>query len=104
MRQLAFFMLLVVFPAGFCEQNQSRRAVAEHQLMHDRGRNIQSLKRLIWLSGAMEGLHTAQTRSLAPAREASDAEANPDVVSLVHNFLRNFFNSPYGTRVARREA
>ncbi|XP_051932337.1 parathyroid hormone 4 [Hippocampus zosterae] len=108
MRQLAFFMLLVVFPAGLCEQNQSRRAVAEHQLMHDRGRNIQSLKRLIWLSGAMEGLHTAQTRSLAPAapvpRKASDAEVNPDVASLVHNFLSNFFNNPYGTRVAQREA
>uniref|UniRef100_A0A672ZYZ7 Parathyroid hormone 2 n=1 Tax=Sphaeramia orbicularis TaxID=375764 RepID=A0A672ZYZ7_9TELE len=36
----------------------SRRAVSEHQLMHDRGRSIQSLKRLIWLSGAIEGLHT----------------------------------------------
>uniref|UniRef100_A0A671NJK3 Parathyroid hormone-like hormone b n=1 Tax=Sinocyclocheilus anshuiensis TaxID=1608454 RepID=A0A671NJK3_9TELE len=42
----------------------SRRAVTEHQLMHDRGRSIQSLKRLIWLSSAIERLHTAQTRSL----------------------------------------
>ncbi|KAL0154327.1 hypothetical protein M9458_050440 [Cirrhinus mrigala] len=32
--------------------------------MHDRGRSIQSLKRLIWLSSAIEGLHTAQTRTL----------------------------------------
>ncbi|ROL45196.1 Parathyroid hormone-related protein [Anabarilius grahami] len=42
----------------------TRRAVTEHQLMHDRGRSIQSLKRLIWLSSAIEGLHTAQTRTL----------------------------------------
>uniref|UniRef100_A0A8D3C8R5 Uncharacterized protein n=1 Tax=Scophthalmus maximus TaxID=52904 RepID=A0A8D3C8R5_SCOMX len=53
-------MLLVALAAGQCQQNESRRAVSEHQLMHDRGRNIQSLKRLIWLSSAMEGLHTAQ--------------------------------------------
>uniref|UniRef100_A0A672GN24 Uncharacterized protein n=1 Tax=Salarias fasciatus TaxID=181472 RepID=A0A672GN24_SALFA len=53
-------MLLVIFTVSCqCQQNQSRRAVTEHQLMHDRGRNIQSLKRLIWLSSAIEGLHTA---------------------------------------------
>uniref|UniRef100_A0A4W5L5N3 Parathyroid hormone 4 n=1 Tax=Hucho hucho TaxID=62062 RepID=A0A4W5L5N3_9TELE len=56
-------MVLVVFTVGHCQENESRRAVTEHQLMHDRGRTIQSLKRLIWLSSAMEGLHTAQTRS-----------------------------------------
>lgn len=33
--------------------------------MHDRGRSIQSLKRLIWLSSAIERLHTAETRSLS---------------------------------------
>lgn len=42
----------------------SRRAVTEHQLLHDRGRTIQSLKRLIWLSSAIEGLHTAQARAV----------------------------------------
>ncbi|KAM3622307.1 uncharacterized protein V6R79_022994 [Siganus canaliculatus] len=58
-------VLLVVFSAGRCQQTDSRRAVTEHQLMHDRGKNIQSLKRLIWLSSAIEGLHTAETRSAA---------------------------------------
>ncbi|CAN9511987.1 unnamed protein product [Ophioblennius macclurei] len=57
-------MLLDIYTgSGQCQQNESRRAVTEHQLMHDRGRNIQSLKRLIWLSSAIEGLHTAQARS-----------------------------------------
>uniref|UniRef100_A0AAY5KEW9 Uncharacterized protein n=1 Tax=Esox lucius TaxID=8010 RepID=A0AAY5KEW9_ESOLU len=55
-------MVLLVFIVAHCQVNE-RRAVTEHQLMHDRGRSIQSLKRLIWLSTAMEGLHTAQTRS-----------------------------------------
>ncbi|XP_068508413.1 parathyroid hormone 4 [Syngnathus scovelli] len=105
-RRLVVFVLLVLLPTGLCEQNQSRRAVAEHQLMHDRGRNIQSLKRLIWLSGAMEGLHTAQTRSLvAPvAREAPEDEDDPDVAALLRRLLRNFFQSPYGTRAVQREA
>ncbi|XP_057182052.1 parathyroid hormone 4 isoform X2 [Triplophysa rosa] len=63
-RRLAV-VLLMVMTVVQC-QDSERRAVTEHQLMHDRGRSIQSLKRLIWLSSAMEGLHTAQTRTLTP--------------------------------------
>ncbi|XP_030634206.1 parathyroid hormone 4 [Chanos chanos] len=60
--QLVAIMALAVFTVAYCQENE-RRAVTEHQLMHDRGRTIQSLKRLIWLSSAIEGLHTAQTRT-----------------------------------------
>ncbi|XP_067271282.1 parathyroid hormone 4 [Pseudorasbora parva] len=63
-------MILMVFAAVQCQENE-RRAVTEHQLMHDRGRSIQSLKRLIWLSSAIEGLHTAQTRTLSHGDPAS---------------------------------
>ncbi|XP_048037862.1 parathyroid hormone 4 [Megalobrama amblycephala] len=63
-QQRVAFMILMVVAAVQCQENESRRAVTEHQLMHDRGRSIQSLKRLIWLSSAIEGLHTAQTRTL----------------------------------------
>ncbi|XP_028854316.1 parathyroid hormone 4 [Denticeps clupeoides] len=68
--QAAVVLALLVFTVGRCQDNQ-RRAVTEHQLMHDRGRTIQSLKRLIWLSSAMEGLHTAQTRTVAVDDEPS---------------------------------
>ncbi|KAG8007188.1 hypothetical protein GBF38_008308, partial [Nibea albiflora] len=105
-------MLLVVFTVGWCQQNESRRAVSEHQLMHDRGRNIQSLKRLIWLSSAIEGLHTAQTRSAAfnPTKVLNLA-LNPAMVSgagspqptRVQSLLRNFFN-PYITQLPDRES
>ncbi|XP_039972376.1 parathyroid hormone 4 [Xiphias gladius] len=104
-------MLLVVFTTGQCQQNESRRAVTEHQLMHDRGRNIQSLKRLIWLSSAIEGLHTAQTRSAAfnPLR-VLNLDLNPALVSAagspqsgqVQSLLRDFFN-PYLTQPSDRE-
>ncbi|XP_062272548.1 parathyroid hormone 4 [Scomber scombrus] len=105
-------MLLVVFTAGQCQQNESRRAVTEHQLMHDRGRTMQSLKRLIWLSSAMEGLHTAQTRSAAfnPTKPLSLA-LNPALIpaagspkpTRVQNLLRDFFN-PYLTQLQDRES
>ncbi|KAJ8360698.1 hypothetical protein SKAU_G00172230 [Synaphobranchus kaupii] len=55
-------MVIIVFSFIRCQENE-RRAVTEHQLMHDRGRTVESLKRLIWLSNAMEGLHTAQRRT-----------------------------------------
>ncbi|XP_071393498.1 parathyroid hormone 4-like [Centroberyx affinis] len=110
-------MVLVVFTIGQCQENESRRAVTEHQLMHDRGRTIQSLKRLIWLSSAIEGLHTAQTRSalfdptkalnpgldpaLVPAAAAGTGSPQPARVESQHkvaveSLLRDFFN-PYLT-------
>ncbi|KAL0978102.1 hypothetical protein UPYG_G00165910 [Umbra pygmaea] len=61
--RLVAIMLIVIFTVTHCQENERRRAVTEHQLMHDRGRSIQSLKRLMWLSTAMEGLHTAQAHS-----------------------------------------
>ncbi|AWP02323.1 Parathyroid hormone-like protein [Scophthalmus maximus] len=91
---------------------RSRRAVSEHQLMHDRGRNIQSLKRLIWLSSAMEGLHTAQARSAAfnPTKvleqdldPAPAPAARGPQPARVPSLLRDFFN-PYITQLPDRES
>ncbi|GAA6088815.1 parathyroid hormone 4 [Tachysurus ichikawai] len=69
------FLLFILLTLAHSQQNErqvsvwfihvQKRAVTEHQLMHDRGRSIQSLKRLIWLSSAIERLHTAETRSLS---------------------------------------
>uniref|UniRef100_A0A667ZKA0 Uncharacterized protein n=1 Tax=Myripristis murdjan TaxID=586833 RepID=A0A667ZKA0_9TELE len=100
--------------------SSSRRAVTEHQLMHDRGRTIQSLKRLIWLSSAIEGLHTAQTRSaLFNPTKAINLGVNPALVPgaagkpqpaqvesqhrvAMDSLLRDFFN-PYLTSLPERE-
>ncbi|XP_058487645.1 parathyroid hormone 4 [Solea solea] len=103
-------MLLVLFTSGQCQQ-ESRRAVTEHQLMHNRGQSIQSLKRLIWLSSAIEGLHTAQTRSAAfNPTKILNLDLNPALVpaartpqpARVQNLLRDFFN-PYLTQLTDRE-
>ncbi|XP_067102443.1 parathyroid hormone 4 [Osmerus mordax] len=103
--QMLALMVLVVFTISQCQETESRRAVTEHQLMHDRGRTIQSLKRLIWLSSAMEGLHTAQTRSalyppsfalsqgpvsgLAPFPARQDSGPSRGAME---SLLRDFFN------------
>ncbi|XP_036386224.1 parathyroid hormone 4 [Megalops cyprinoides] len=68
-------IVIVVFAFTQCQENE-RRAVTEHQLLHDRGRAMQSLKRLIWLSSAMEGLHTAHTR--APGLDYDPADCRAD--------------------------
>ncbi|KAG9260733.1 parathyroid hormone 4 [Astyanax mexicanus] len=69
-------VVLMVLALTHCQENE-RRAVTEHQLMHDRGRSIQSLKRLIWLSSAIEGLHTAHTRTLtATADQQQPADSS----------------------------
>ncbi|XP_029288252.1 parathyroid hormone 4 [Cottoperca gobio] len=99
-------MLLVVFTAAQCQENESRRAVSEYQLMNDRGRSIQSLKRLIWLSRAIEGLHTAQTRSAAfnPTKVLNLVPtAGSPQPTRVQSLLRDFFN-PYLTQQSSREA
>uniref|UniRef100_A0A8C8DJL4 Parathyroid hormone-related protein n=1 Tax=Oryzias sinensis TaxID=183150 RepID=A0A8C8DJL4_9TELE len=95
-RRFAVMLLLLLFGSGQCQQSDSRRAVTEHQLMHDRGRTIQSLKRLIWLSSAIEGLHTAQARSAArgPAKvldPAGTAAAGGVQPEQLQSILRDFF-------------
>uniref|UniRef100_A0A3Q4H1H8 Parathyroid hormone-related protein-like n=2 Tax=Neolamprologus brichardi TaxID=32507 RepID=A0A3Q4H1H8_NEOBR len=94
-------MLLVIVTTVQGQQSDSRRAVTEHQLMHDRGRTIQSLKRLYWLSSAIEGLHTAQTHSatFSPTKVLNLA-LNPELIpddgnpqnAQVRSLLRDFLN------------
>ncbi|KAJ7332935.1 hypothetical protein JRQ81_015115 [Phrynocephalus forsythii] len=45
-----------------CQEAENKRAVTEHQLLNDRGRALQGLKRLMWLHNAMTGVHTATDR------------------------------------------
>ncbi|TWW62816.1 Parathyroid hormone-related protein [Takifugu flavidus] len=100
-------LVLVPTKRSLLLSHRSRRSVTEHQLMHDRGRNIQSLKRLFWLSSAIEGLHTAQSRSAAlnPVK-VSNLAMNPSLGSAqpaVKSLLRGFFN-PYLTQLPEPEA
>ncbi|KAL7843823.1 hypothetical protein AOLI_G00253350 [Acnodon oligacanthus] len=76
-------IVLMVLTVTHCQENE-RRAVTEHQLMHDRGRSIQSLKRLIWLSSAIGGLHTAHTRTPpADGQQPADSSIHRGALELL---------------------
>ncbi|XP_023673618.1 parathyroid hormone-like hormone a [Paramormyrops kingsleyae] len=47
--------------------DRMKRSVTHAQLMHDRGRTLQDLKRRMWLQELLDEVHTAEVREL-PAR------------------------------------
>ncbi|XP_058032083.1 parathyroid hormone 4-like [Ahaetulla prasina] len=65
MAKIIFIFFLACFAT--CQETENKRAVTEHQLLNDRGRTLQSLKRLMWLHNAMGGVHTASGRDLSQA-------------------------------------
>ncbi|KAM8883666.1 parathyroid hormone-like hormone a isoform 1-T2 [Synchiropus picturatus] len=52
--------------------NRIKRSVTHAQLMHDKGRTIQELKRRLWLQELLDEVHTAAIRDL-PVRPPSSA-------------------------------
>ncbi|XP_033933212.1 parathyroid hormone-related protein-like [Pseudochaenichthys georgianus] len=43
-----------------------KRSVSHAQLMHDKGRSLQDLKRRMWLQELLDEVHTAETRDIPP--------------------------------------
>ncbi|NXU33879.1 PTH4 protein, partial [Drymodes brunneopygia] len=72
--------LAVLFFACFatCQDIENRRAVTEHQLMHDKGRAAQGLKRLLWLHHALGAVHTASSRDIPLPSASWDVQRNQD--------------------------
>ncbi|XP_063301409.1 parathyroid hormone-related protein [Pelobates fuscus] len=64
---LAVFILSCSLPAhGRPAQGingRVRRAVSEHQLLHDKGRSLQELRRRIFLQSLIDGVNTAEIRA-----------------------------------------
>ncbi|NWT73829.1 PTH4 protein, partial [Prunella himalayana] len=58
--QTVTFLAILFFACFAMGQDlENRRAVTELQLLHDRGRAVQGLKRLLWLHQALGAVHTA---------------------------------------------
>ncbi|NXK34378.1 PTH4 protein, partial [Piprites chloris] len=72
--------LAILFFACFatCQEIENRRAVTEHQLMHDKGRAFQGLKRLMWLHHALGTVHTASSRDVPPPPAAWEVQKSQD--------------------------
>lgn len=80
--QIVTFLGVVVLACySTSQETENKRAVTEHQFMHDKGKAIQGLKRLIWLHSAMGGVHTANARDLSRA-SAWDTHTAKDIPSL----------------------
>ncbi|NXT99827.1 PTH4 protein, partial [Buphagus erythrorhynchus] len=63
--QTVTFLAILFFACfAMCQDLENRRAVTEHQLMHDKGRAVQGLKRLQWLQHALGAVHTASSREM----------------------------------------
>ncbi|XP_062898341.1 parathyroid hormone 4-like isoform X2 [Mobula hypostoma] len=58
-------VLLLCSSVGAQDLDKNRRMVTEHQLLHDKGKAVEQLRRLLWLSSAMRSVHTAQRRRWA---------------------------------------
>uniref|UniRef100_A0A8C0UEG5 Parathyroid hormone n=1 Tax=Cyanistes caeruleus TaxID=156563 RepID=A0A8C0UEG5_CYACU len=59
-------------------QTPGLRAVTEHQLMHDKGREVQGLKRLMWLQHALGAVHTASSRNIPLPNARWDVQKSQD--------------------------
>ncbi|XP_029767536.1 parathyroid hormone-related protein isoform X1 [Terrapene carolina triunguis] len=57
-----------------------KRAVSEHQLLHDKGKSIQDLRRRIFLQNLIEGVNTAEIRA------TSEVSPNPKPPTNTKNY------------------
>ncbi|NWX34559.1 PTH4 protein, partial [Notiomystis cincta] len=71
---VTFLAMLFFACFAMCQDIENRRAVTEHQLMHDRGRAAQGLKRLQWLHHALGAVHTASSGEIPLPNARWDAQ------------------------------
>ncbi|XP_038596411.1 parathyroid hormone-related protein isoform X2 [Tachyglossus aculeatus] len=67
-----------------------KRAVSEHQLLHDKGKSIQDLRRRIFLQNLIEGVNTAEIRA------TSEVSPNPKPATNTKNYPVRFGNEEEG--------
>ncbi|NXR86691.1 PTH4 protein, partial [Hypocryptadius cinnamomeus] len=73
--QTVTFLAILLFACFAMGQDLgNRRALTEHQLLHDKGRVVQGLKRLLWLQHALGAVHTASSREIPLPNAGWDAQ------------------------------
>ncbi|NXQ89231.1 PTH4 protein, partial [Nyctibius grandis] len=84
-------LLAILFFACFatCQDTENKRAVTEHQLMHDKGRAFQGLKRLMWLHNALGSVHTASSRDISLSNAMWDSQKSRDPSDLYNSISRD---------------
>uniref|UniRef100_A0A8C9EP62 PTH4 protein n=1 Tax=Pavo cristatus TaxID=9049 RepID=A0A8C9EP62_PAVCR len=87
--------LAIFFLACFATcQDTEKRAVTEHQLMHDKGRAFQGLKRLTWLHNALGSVHTASSRDISLSNAIWDSQKTRHPSDLYNSISRDETSNP----------
>ncbi|NWW83448.1 PTH4 protein, partial [Climacteris rufus] len=59
LQTVTLLAILLFVCSAMCQDTENRRAVTEQQLLHDKGRALRGLERLLWLQHALAAVHTA---------------------------------------------
>ncbi|XP_068774548.1 parathyroid hormone 4-like [Struthio camelus] len=86
LKMVTFLALLFLSSFATSQDTENKRAVTEHQLMHDKGRAFQGLKRLTWLHNALGSVHTASSRDISLSNAMGDSQKSRDPSDL-HNSI-----------------
>ncbi|NXP09134.1 PTH4 protein, partial [Thinocorus orbignyianus] len=78
LQMVTFLAILLLACFATCQDTEKKRAVTEHQLMHDKGRAFQGLKRLMWLHNALGSVHTASSRDISLSNAMWDSQKSQD--------------------------
>ncbi|NXN91512.1 PTH4 protein, partial [Rhinopomastus cyanomelas] len=88
LQPITLVAVLVFTCLATCQDMENRRAVTEHQLMHDKGRAFQGLKRLMWLHNALGNVHTASSRDIPLSDAVWDSQRGEDPSDLYSSISR----------------
>ncbi|NXU77772.1 PTH4 protein, partial [Oreotrochilus melanogaster] len=86
--QMVTLMAILLACSAACQDPENKRAVTEHQLMHDKGREFQGLKRLMWLHNALGSVHTASSRDISLSNSMWDSQKSQDPSDLYNSIGR----------------
>ncbi|NXU88376.1 PTH4 protein, partial [Xiphorhynchus elegans] len=78
LQTVTFLAILFSACSATCQDSENRRAVTELQLLHDKGRALQGLKRLQWLQHALGTVHTASSRDIPLPTALGAAQSSQD--------------------------
>ncbi|XP_019399785.1 PREDICTED: parathyroid hormone-related protein isoform X1 [Crocodylus porosus] len=95
-QQWSFAVFLLSYSVPCCGRSvegisrRHKRAVSEHQLLHDKGRSIQDLRRRMFLQNLIEGVNTAEIRA------TSEVSPNPKPATNTKNYPVRFGSEDEG--------
>ncbi|XP_064354216.1 parathyroid hormone 4-like [Dromaius novaehollandiae] len=89
LQMVTFLAVLSLSCFATSQDTENKRAVTEHQLMHDKGRAFQGLKRLMWLHNALGSVHTASSRDVSLSNAMWDSQKSRDPSELDSSISRD---------------